>query len=250
MTNQRFEVIPAIDLRGGRCVRLRQGDYARETVYGDDPVAMARRWEAEGARWLHLVDLDGARAGQPAQLETVRRVAAAVRIPIQLGGGLRDTDAVRAALDAGAERAIVGTTAAEDPERAGRLFQEFGDRLILGLDAREGRVAVRGWEAASDWDAVILAQAMTAAGARRIIYTDICRDGMLVGPAVESTRRLAEAVPVPVIASGGVSALEDIRRLAELAPLGVEGVIVGRALYTGQVHLAEALKEIATHFDV
>lgn len=241
MSNRDFEVIPAIDLRGGRCVRLRQGDYARETVYGDDPVAMARRWEDEGAARLHLVDLDGAREGRPAQLEIAARIASAVCIPVQLGGGLRDAMAVRAALEAGAQRAIVGTAAAEDPERARSLFAEFGDRLILGLDARDGRVAVRGWETASGWDALELAGEMVAAGARRIIYTDIARDGMLTGPAVESTRRLAEAVHVPVIASGGVAKVEDIRRLADLALAGVEGVIVGRALYTGKVRLAEAV---------
>lgn len=234
-----FEVIPAIDLRGGRCVRLFQGDYARETVFADDPVAVARRWEAEGARRLHVVDLDGARAGEPVQLEVVRRIAATVAIPVQLGGGLRERGSIAAALDAGVARAIVGT-AALDVDYARALCAEFGERLVVGLDARDGRVAVHGWTADSGVAALELARQLQEAGARRVIYTDIARDGTLQGPSLASTRALAEALTIPVIASGGVGRPDDLRALAELHSLGVEGVIVGRALYTGAVSLADA----------
>jgi phosphoribosylformimino-5-aminoimidazole carboxamide ribotide isomerase len=238
-----FQVIPAIDLRAGRCVRLFQGDYARETVFADDPVAVARRWEAEGARRLHLVDLDGARAGEPLQLPVVRAVAAAVRIPVQLGGGLRHRAAVQAALDAGVERAIIGT-AALDLEHAAALFAQFGERLAVGIDARGGRVAVQGWEQESGWDAVDLARRLEGLGARRIIFTDIARDGTLTGPALEATRSLAESLAIPVIASGGIGTPADLQALAALAPSGIEAAIVGRALYTGAIRLPQVIAEL------
>ncbi len=237
-----FEIIPAIDIRGGRCVRLFQGDYDRETVYGDDPVAMARRWEDEGAARLHVVDLDAARSGEPENLEVVRRIAGALRIPVQLGGGIRTREAALRALDAGVQRAIVGTAAAADPDTARSLFAELGERLVLGLDARDGRVAVAGWRETTAWDAVDLAREMKAAGARRIIFTDIATDGTGSGPSLESTRSLAEAVGIPVIASGGIGGPEHIAAVTELAAAGVEGVIVGRALYTGAVSLPDALR--------
>jgi phosphoribosylformimino-5-aminoimidazole carboxamide ribotide isomerase len=240
----RFEVIPAIDIRGGKCVRLFQGDYGRETVFGEDPVEMARRWEGEGAARLHVVDLDAARSGRPENLEIVRRIAAALSIPVQMGGGVRDREAVARTLDAGVQRAIVGTAAAASPDLAKALFEEFGDRLVLGLDARDGKVAVAGWRETTAWDAVDLARDMAAAGARRIIFTDIATDGTGSGPNLESTRRLAEAVPVPIIASGGVGSVDDIIAVARLATAGVEGVIVGKALYTGAVNLREALAAI------
>ena len=236
-----FEIIPAIDIRGGKCVRLLQGDYARETVFGEDPVEMARRWEGEGASRLHVVDLDAARSGEPVNLEIVRRIAAALSIPVQMGGGVRHRDAVVRVLDAGVQRAIVGTTAAADPDIARALFGEFGDRLILGLDARDGKVAVSGWEQTTSWDAVDLAREMAAAGARRLIYTDISTDGMGTGPSLESTRRLAEALEIPVIASGGVGAPEHVLAVAELETSGVEGVIVGKALYTNAVRLSDTI---------
>lgn len=235
-----FEVIPAVDLRGGRCVRLFQGDYAQETVFADDPVSVAQRWEAEGAHRLHVVDLDGARARESVQLAVVRRIAAAVGIPVQLGGGLRTREAVWAALDAGVERAIVGS-AALDVELAAGLFTEFGERLVVGLDARDGRVAVEGWTEDSGAEVTDLARRLEAAGARRIIFTDISRDGTLAGPSVAATRALAEALAIPVIASGGVGCAADLQALAKLAPRGVEGVIVGKALYTGDVRLSEVL---------
>jgi phosphoribosylformimino-5-aminoimidazole carboxamide ribotide isomerase len=236
-----FELIPAIDLRGGRAVRLLQGDYDRETVFGDDPVAIARRWEAEGATRLHVVDLDGARSGEPVNRPVIERIIGAVRIPVQVSGGLRDAEAVERVLAAGAARAILGTVVA-DPEIARPLLERFGDRVIAGIDARDGRVAVRGWRETLDRDAVALARDLVAAGARRVIFTDIGRDATLAGPNLEAMRRMAEAVPIPVIASGGVGRLEDVRRLAALGCL--EGAIVGLALYTGALSLPEALAAI------
>jgi phosphoribosylformimino-5-aminoimidazole carboxamide ribotide isomerase len=236
-----FEIIPAIDIRGGKCVRLFQGDYAQETVFADDPVEMARRWEGEGATRLHVVDLDAARSGEPVNLETVGRIAKALTIPVQTGGGVRNREAALRVLDAGVERAVVGTAAASDPDAARALFAELGERLILGLDARDGKVAVAGWRETTAWAAVDLAREMAAAGARRLIYTDIATDGTGVGPSLEGTRRLAEALSIPVIASGGIGSVAHVRSVAALASSGVEGVIVGKALYTGAVSLAEAM---------
>jgi phosphoribosylformimino-5-aminoimidazole carboxamide ribotide isomerase len=236
-----FELIPAIDLRGGRAVRLLQGDYDRETVFDDDPVAVARRWEAEGAPRLHVVDLEGARDGTATNREVIARIIAAVTIPVQVSGGLRDVAAVDAVLALGAARAIIGTIAA-DPEKARPILAAFGEQIVVGIDARDGRVAVRGWRETLERDAVELAQELVAAGARRVIFTDIGRDGMLAGPNLEAMRRMATAVPIPVIASGGVGSVDDVRRLADLGCL--EGVIVGRALYTGNVSLPEALAQI------
>jgi len=237
----RFELIPAIDLRGGRAVRLFQGDYDRETVFSDDPVAIARRWEAEGATRLHVVDLDGARSGEPVNRPVIERILDDATIPVQVSGGLRDAEAVERVLAAGAARAILGTVLT-DPRLARPLLERFGDRVIAGIDARDGRVAVRGWRETLELDAVDLAQELAAAGARRVIFTDIGRDATLRGPNLEAMRRMAESVPVPVIASGGVGRIEDIRDLAALTCL--EGVIVGRALYTGAVSLPEALAAV------
>jgi phosphoribosylformimino-5-aminoimidazole carboxamide ribotide isomerase len=236
-----FELIPAIDLRGGRAVRLLQGDYDRETVFDDDPVAVARRWEAEGASRLHVVDLDGARDGTPLNREVIARILAAVKIPVQVSGGLRDGAAVERVLAQGADRAILGTVAAQ-PEAVRPILEAFGERVVVGIDARDGRVAVRGWRETLDRDAVELARELVAVGAKRIIFTDIARDGMLGGPNLEAMRRMATAVSVPVIASGGVGSVEDVRRLAALGCL--EGVIVGRALYTGALSLPAALAVI------
>lgn len=236
-----FEIIPAIDIRGGKCVRLFQGDYDRETVYGEDPVAMARRWQEEGATRLHVVDLDGARDGVPVNLDLISRLTAAIAIPVQVGGGIRMRETLVRLLDAGVQRGILGSVAAAEPELTAALFQEFGEQVVLGLDAREGRVAVHGWRDSTGRDSVDFALAMEQAGARRIIYTDIARDGTLEGPSLESTRRLAEALEIPVIASGGVGSPGDITAAAALEPVGVEGIIVGRALYTGDVSLRDVL---------
>jgi phosphoribosylformimino-5-aminoimidazole carboxamide ribotide isomerase len=239
-----FEIIPAIDIRGGKCVRLLQGDYDRETVFGEDPVEMARRWEGEGATRLHVVDLDAARSGEPVNLDIVRRICAALSIPVQMGGGVRNREAVQRTLDAGVQRAIVGTAAAADPDTARSLFAEFGERLVLGLDAKDGQVAVAGWRETTRWSALDLAREMMVAGAYRLIYTDIATDGMGSGPSLESTRALAEALDIPVIASGGVGRPGDILAVAELEPAGVEGVIVGKAIYTGAVQLGDAIRQL------
>jgi phosphoribosylformimino-5-aminoimidazole carboxamide ribotide isomerase len=236
-----FTVYPAIDLRAGRCVRLVEGDFARETVYGDDPVATARRWEAAGARWLHVVDLDGARAGHPVQRDLVARICGAVSIPVQAGGGLRDEAAVRALLDAGVVRAVVGTMAVRDPALCERLCTTFSGRVAVGIDARDGMVRVAGWEERSAVRAIELARSVAARGAAAIVYTDVARDGTERGPNVVDTIAVAQAAGVPVIASGGVGTLAHVREVAAHAADGIAGVIVGRALYTGAVGLAEAL---------
>jgi phosphoribosylformimino-5-aminoimidazole carboxamide ribotide isomerase len=238
-----FEVIPAIDLQGGRCVRLVQGDFDRSTVYGDDPPGMARRWEAAGATRLHVVDLDGAKEGGPRQLATVAEIVKAVSVPVQLGGGMRTVQDIAAALAVGVERVMVGTRAIEAPEFVDEALARFGSRVGVGIDARDGRVAVRGWVDVSDVDALDLARSMAARGVTTIVYTDIARDGMLIGPNVEAMRRMAEAVPeVGVIASGGVGRPGDI---LDLSSTGTVGVIVGKAIYTGNVDLAEAIRSLA-----
>jgi phosphoribosylformimino-5-aminoimidazole carboxamide ribotide isomerase len=237
-----FEIVPAVDLKAGRCVRLVQGRADAETVFSDDPVAMARRWEASRARRLHVVDLDGAFAGRPAQTELVRAMIAAVRIPVQVGGGLRELAHVEAVLAAGARWAIVGTRAALDPAFLGRVCERFGEQVIVGIDASDGRVAVDGWTRVLELDAIALARDATAAGAGGIVYTDIGRDGTQSGPNLWSTEAVARAAGIPVFASGGVGSLDDIRQLATVPELA--GVIVGRALYSGAVDLAAALAEV------
>jgi phosphoribosylformimino-5-aminoimidazole carboxamide ribotide isomerase len=237
-----FQILPAIDLRGGRCVRLLQGDYAQETVFSDDPVAMARRWVAAGAKRLHIVDLDGARGGRSENLPVVRQIAAAVPVPVQLGGGIRDREAILTALEAGVERVILGTSlVTADPDTIHALLTEFGARALVGVDARDGRVAIQGWTESTGRDPVEFARELEARGARRLVYTDINSDGMLGGPNLQNVRRMVEALSIPVIAAGGVSSAEDVRRLAELEPLGLEGAIIGKALYTGAVRLEELL---------
>jgi phosphoribosylformimino-5-aminoimidazole carboxamide ribotide isomerase len=234
-------VYPAIDLRGGQCVRLREGDFGQETVYGDDPASVARRWAAAGAEWLHVVDLDGARAGHPAQLELVAAICRAVSIPVQVGGGLRDLAAVRRVLDAGAARAIVGTIAVSAPAVCEAICRAYPGRIAVGLDARAGRLRTAGWLEGSSAEVLEVAPRVAAMGAATIIYTDIGRDGTEVGPDLDGTRAVARAAGIPVIASGGVGRLDDVRRTAALGADGVAGVIVGRALYTGTVRLEDAL---------
>ena len=234
-------VYPAIDLRAGRCVRLWQGEYARETVYGDDPVAVARGFAAAGARWLHVVDLDGARAGRPLQTDLVRAICAAAGVPVQVGGGLRDEAAVETVLDAGAARVVLGTVAIREPERARTICRAHPGRVAIGLDTRDGRVRVSGWTEGSTATGPEIAATAAEWGAAAIIYTDIGRDGTEHGPDLDGTRAVARAGRVPVIASGGVGSLADTRAVAALAADGVAGVIVGRALYTGAVDLGAAL---------
>ncbi len=232
-----MQVIPAIDLRGGLCVRLRQGDYGRETVFGDDPEAMAARWEGEGATRIHLVDLDGAKAGHPVNVDPVRSIVRRVTVPCQLGGGVRDRQTISTWLEAGLERVIVGTQALRDPDWFCAMVQEFPGRLVLGLDAREGKVATHGWLETSDVVAGALAEQFDALPLAGVIYTDIARDGTLRGPNLEAISDLAGRLKTPLIASGGVGSLEDLERLARLP---VAGCIVGRALYEGKFTLAEA----------
>jgi phosphoribosylformimino-5-aminoimidazole carboxamide ribotide isomerase len=238
-------IIPAIDIRGGRCVRLLQGDYDRETVYGADPVEMALRWQSLGAERLHVVDLDGARDGAGVNREVIARIAGSLTIPVQTGGGMRDEASIRWMLEHGVERCVVGTTAALEEDTARSLFERFGDSLILGLDARDGKVAVQGWRQTLDIKAVDLAVRLVDAGARRIIYTDIARDGMQTGANISGLQALAQAADVPVIASGGIGSLEDIISLRSLERWGVEGVITGKALYEGTLSLPEAIAAAA-----
>ena len=237
-----FEIVPAVDLKGGRCVRLRQGRADAETVFSDDPVAVARRWQDSRARRLHVVDLDGAFAGRPSQTDLVRAMIAAVRIPVQVGGGLREIGHVEAVLEAGARWAIVGTRAALDPAFLGQVCERFGEQVIVGIDASDGRVAVDGWTRVLDLDAIALARDAAAAGAAGIIYTDIARDGTQNGPNLWSTEAVAKAAGIDVFASGGVGSLDDIRQLATVPELA--GVIVGRALYSGAVDLGAALAAV------
>jgi phosphoribosylformimino-5-aminoimidazole carboxamide ribotide isomerase len=233
-------IYPAIDLRGGQCVRLEQGDYAQETVFGADPAAMARRWVEQGAAFLHLVDLDGARAGHPVNTASVRALVAAAGVPCQLGGGLRTEAHLAEALGLGVARVILGTRALEDPDWCAAMCRRFPGRIALGIDARNGRVATDGWLRESDTLAVDLALRATGWGVAAIIYTDIHRDGMLKGANVEATAELARAVPgVPIIASGGVTSLDDVARLARA---GLAGCIVGRALYEGRIDLPAAIE--------
>jgi phosphoribosylformimino-5-aminoimidazole carboxamide ribotide isomerase len=234
-----MELWPAIDLRGGRCVRLAQGDYARETVFGDDPVATVRGFLARGARRLHVVDLDGAKDGRPAQAALVGRMVAAAGVPVQLGGGVRSRETAAAYLEAGVARVVIGSLAIERPELLVALAEEFPGRIVLGLDARDGLVATRGWLETSTLRAVDVARRHAALPLAAIVYTDIARDGMLSGPNLPALADMIAATPLPVVASGGVSGAADIRRIAETA---AAGCIVGRALYDGKVTLAEALE--------
>lgn len=239
-----MDVIPAIDLLAGRCVRLFQGDYERSQVFDENPVAVARRWEAEGATRLHLVDLDGAKAGKPKNWQAIEAISQAVSLPIQVGGGLRDADRVSALFDLGVQYAILGTVAVENPALVGQLSARFPGRIMVGIDAREGKVATRGWLKTSEVMAIDLAKQMGEMGAAAIIYTDIKRDGTLKGPNIDALRELASAIDTPVIASGGVSAVSDLLSLLGLVPSGVSGVIVGKALYTGDVSLKQAIRAV------
>ncbi|MGB7088174.1 MAG: 1-(5-phosphoribosyl)-5-[(5-phosphoribosylamino)methylideneamino]imidazole-4-carboxamide isomerase [Phormidesmis sp.] len=239
-----MDVIPAIDLLEGRCVRLFQGDYNQSQVFNDNPVEVARQWEAEGATRLHLVDLDGAKAGKPENWQAIEAIVQAVSIPIQVGGGLRDASRVSALFDLGVQSAILGTAAVENPELVAQLSQQFPGRIIVGIDARDGKVATRGWLETSEVMAIDLAKRMGEMGAAAIVYTDIKRDGTLKGPNLDALRELASAIDTPVIASGGVSALSDLLSLLALVPRGVSGVIVGKALYTGDVSIEQAIRAV------
>ncbi|MCZ2342491.1 MAG: 1-(5-phosphoribosyl)-5-[(5-phosphoribosylamino)methylideneamino]imidazole-4-carboxamide isomerase [Bacteroidales bacterium] len=231
-------IYPAIDLLGGRCVRLKQGDYAQETVFSDDPTAVARRWVELGADRIHLVDLDGAKAGQPVNGEVIRAIAAAVPVPCQLGGGIRTDADLATVFDWGIRWAVLGTKALQDPNWVQVVAARYPDRIVLGLDARNGFVATDGWLATSSTKATDLAQQVETAPLAAVVYTDIAKDGMMSGPNYEALREMRAATRLPVIASGGVSAMEHVRQLTET---GTFGCIIGRALYEGQITLPEAL---------
>ena len=231
-------VFPAIDIRGGRCVRLVEGDFARETTFDADPAEAARRWAAAGAEWLHVVDLDGAVVGEPVNIEAIARIRREVAIPIQLGGGLRLEDHLAAAFDRGVDRVILGTAALHSPELVASAVARWGERVAVALDARDGRLAAAGWLEQTDAAATEVARRLQATGIRRFVATDIARDGTLRGPNVDSLKELVGLLEAEVIASGGVGSLADI---SAVAAVGVAGVIVGRALYDGRVDLAEAM---------
>lgn len=243
-----MDIYPAIDLKGGHCVRLSQGQFEQVTTYSEDPVKMAKRWQAAGAKWLHIVDLDGARMGVPntENLNVVRQILRQVGVPVQFGGGIRSAEVVERMIGIGVTRVVVGTAAAENPQLAQGLFTVYGDRVAVGVDARDGLVAVHGWQRTSGEPANEFVVRMAGLGARRFIYTDIARDGMLLGVNTASLQHVAAAVPnLPVIASGGVASIADIDGLARLrresAP-NIEGVIIGKALYAGTVSLQDVLE--------
>lgn len=233
-----MEIIPAIDIKDGRCVRLYQGDFQQVTVYDDDPVAVAQRWVREGAQRLHLVDLDGARIGMPIHTDIIHAIVQSAGVPVQLGGGLRSIEAIERALELGVQRVIVGTAAVRDPDLIAYLVQQFGDAIAVAIDARNGMATTAGWTETATISAVDLLERMATLGVRRIIYTDISRDGTLSEPNVAATGALVRPGGPAIIASGGISAIDHLRRLAAV---GVEGAIVGRALYTGDLSLHEAL---------
>ena len=241
-----MEVIPAIDLLEGRCVRLYQGDYSRSQIFDENPSLVAKQWVDQGAMRLHVVDLDGAKTGEPINLPAIEAIVGAVPVPIQVGGGLRDRARVAQMLDMGVQRVILGTVAVENAQLVAELCQEFPGQIVVGIDARNGKVATRGWLETSEVAAGDLAQQMALLGAAAIIYTDIHRDGTLEGPNIEALRELATRISIPTIASGGVSSLTDLLSLLALEPLGVSGAIVGRALYTGDVSLTEAIQAVGS----
>ncbi len=236
-----MEIIPAIDIKDGRCVRLYQGDYDRMTVFDRDPVAVAQRWVELGAQRLHVVDLDGAKVGRPLNAQIVFAIVRAINIPVELGGGLRDRETVEAALNLGVERIILGTTAVAEPDLITELVAQYGERIAVGVDARHGWVAAHGWQETSQVRASDLVRRVGQSGVRHVIYTDIIRDGTLHGPNLEALAELVSLRGPAVIASGGVGTIDDLRRLAAL---GAAGAIVGQALYTGAIDLPSALQAL------
>ena len=235
-------IIPAIDIKGGRCVRLFQGRMEQETVYSDDPVSVAKRWEDEGAEFLHIVDLDGAVSGVPKNKEIIESIIKSVKIPLEVGGGVRNIETIKEYFSIGAKKVIIGTVAWENPILISEVCKMFPERIIVGIDAKNGNVAVRGWEDVTETSASTLAKRFEGMGISGIIYTDISRDGTLSGPNIDSIKSFAKSISIPVIASGGVSDINDIKNIMKLKKHGVTGVIVGKALYSGAVNLKEAIK--------
>lgn len=236
-----MEIIPAIDIRGGKCVRLYEGDYSREIVFDEDPAAVASRWRDQGAHWLHVVDLDGAAVGEPQNIATIEKILSESHLLVELGGGIRKEATVEALLRKGVDRVILGTAAVENPALVSQLCRRFGETIAVGLDARDGKLAVHGWQKDTDIEVLQLAQEMLEIGVRRFICTDVKRDGTLTEPNFDLVGKLVSWLNVPIIASGGISKLDHLRRLKEL---GVEGAIVGKALYTGAINLREAIDSL------
>lgn len=234
-------IIPAIDIKDGQCVRLYQGEMDKETVYYEKPLDAARQWVEQGAELLHVVDLNGAVIGHPVHKQEVAAICTGLGVPVELGGGLRSLESVEEAMEAGVERVVIGTAAYESQDFLRSLCKRFPRKIVVGIDAREGRVAIKGWQKDTSMDAVDLARRCERDGASRIIYTDISRDGTALGLNFDETSRLARALKIPVIASGGIASLNDIRRLQDLEKDGVEGVIIGRALYSEAFSLREAI---------
>ncbi len=244
-SNNKFELIPAIDLKGGHCVRLKQGRMDDATDYGDDPAAMAEQWQAMGATRLHVVDLDGAFAGKPANRPAIQSICERLTIPVQLGGGLRDLTMIEGILNLGVDRVILGSAAVSNPQLVTDACDAFPGRICVGIDAKGGMVAVHGWDDVTDVKAVDLAKQFEDAGVSAIIYTDIARDGMMTGPNIEETVNLANAITIPVIVSGGVSNMEDVRACATHVNNGICGAITGRAIYEGTIDFASAMRELS-----
>jgi phosphoribosylformimino-5-aminoimidazole carboxamide ribotide isomerase len=238
-----MEIIPAVDIKRGRCVRLYQGDYDLETVFDEDPVTAALTWCSQGARWLHIVDLDGAVAGEPKNMEVVAQIMKETGLLIELGGGIRQEKVAERLLRQGINRVILGTAAIENRELVEKLCQRFGGAIVVSLDARDGKIAIRGWQRSTIAEVLEIGREMVGAGVRRLVYTDIKRDGTLTEPSFDMIDRLLAEVNVPVIVAGGISKLDHLRRLEEL---GVEGVIIGKALYTGDIDLGEAIINFGT----
>jgi phosphoribosylformimino-5-aminoimidazole carboxamide ribotide isomerase len=234
-------ILPAIDLKEGHCVRLEQGLMDKDTVYNDNPGEQARIWQEQGGEFLHIVDLDGAFAGRPKNKEAIKAIVDAIDIPSELGGGIRDIETIEAYLELGIDRVILGTIAKEKPSLVEEACKKFPGQIVVGIDAKDGLVAVRGWADVTEKKATEMAKEMEGFGVEAIIYTDIARDGMMQGPNIEATRVLAESINIQVIASGGLSTLDDIRRLIAIEPSGVTGVITGKAIYSGAIDLREAV---------
>lgn len=236
-----MRIYPAIDIKDGKCVRLLQGRFSDVTVYGDDPVEMAKKWEAQGGEFIHVVDLDGALKGHGVNAEIIKNICEAVSVPVQTGGGIRTIEDIEAKLACGIRRVIIGTKAVSSPEFIKEAVEKYGDKIVIGIDAKDGYVAVEGWEKCSEFTAVEFAKQMAELGVKTIVYTDIATDGTLKGPNLAAMEEMAKSVDSDIIASGGVGSLEHIK---SLVPTGVEGVIVGRALYTGNVDLKKAIEEV------
>jgi len=236
-----FEIIPAVDILGGKCVRLTRGDYKQEKVYSDDPIQVAIGWTKFNAKRLHIVDLDGAKSGEPQNIKLIKKIASRVPVPIEVGGGIRKIETIDELIMSGVDRVILGTSSISDPALIKKVCLKHGDKIAVSIDVREGKAAVKGWTEVSEKTAEELAKDLIGLGVKRFIYTDIMKDGTLSGPNIEGIKAFAKAVIVPVIASGGVSSKEDVEHLKGLEKYGVEGCIIGKALYEGRVKLEEIL---------